>query len=53
METIKIKKTVFPETKPIDFNEWAQFFWGQFKINIPEKLNGWDKNIYIPKKSSK
>ena len=53
METIKIVKTVFPDNRPKEFNEWAEWFWGQFKINHPKKENGWEKNIYIPKNQSK
>jgi hypothetical protein len=51
MEAIRIVKTVFPDQRPKDFNEWSQWFWGLYKVEIDKKknLSNWDRNIYNPK----
>lgn len=49
MKAIKISKTVFPKDKPKDYNEWAMWFWGCYKMEMEKVKTGWDKNIYIPK----
>ena len=50
MKTVKISKTVFPANKPKDFNEWSMWFFGCYKMELEKIKQGWDKNIYIPKK---
>jgi len=50
METIRIAKTVYPEVETKNFNEWAKWLFGQYKIEIDKNKTGWEKNIYTPKK---
>ena len=52
MGTIKVSKTVYPDNKPKSFNEWSMFILSQLKADIKPKKNGWEQNIYIPKKSN-
>ena len=52
METLRVVKTIFPENRPSDFNEWSQWFWGLYGKELERKKNikSWDRNIYKPKK---
>ena len=51
MEKLKISKTVYPDVQPTSFNEWAKMIWSEFKIELDKGKSGWEKNVYIPKKS--
>ena len=52
METIRVVRTVYPDNRPKDFNEWSMWFWGMYKIEMEKTKmkTSWDRNIYIPKK---
>ena len=47
---IKISKTVYPTAPAKNFNDWCQYFWGQYKVEQSKIKEGWDKNILIPRK---
>lgn len=50
METIKVVRTVYPDSQAKNFNEWIKWMWAQYKIEIDKGKKGWEKNVYTPNK---
>jgi hypothetical protein len=47
---MKVAKTVYPPVQIKSYNEWACWFFGMYATELAKVKQGFDKNIYIPKK---